>query len=338
MRPSPRWQSIGGKGGGQTPRGFYSPESFLRYHVSIAHDCTHPHSLVARQKLHKVPCHSKSKRYRALCLHCTHTARATQWQHNVSTLTTHSTACMHSCLQSCKQSCPSEFSQSLPLHMTYHHLPPTNMSILMPLPAVRHRKGCSCLFPMIQSVAGSKLHPLPSGQLCQARVIHQVRQSAADRQTSRPAPPASHHSTVVRHRKGCTCLFSMIQDATGSKLHPLFSWQLCQARVTEQSSQSVAGRQTSRSAPPASHHLTKHCTSCRQPIQNATSGILPQHVLSLNHPAPQPEAPPATFSASSVQHAICHHMHLACSHHAWPCWLAPTSLATGAVLPSLAVS
>jgi len=49
--------------------------------------------------------------------------------------------------------------------------------------------GCTCLFLMIQSAAGSKFHPLFSWQLCLARVIHQDRQSAADRQTSRFGPP-----------------------------------------------------------------------------------------------------------------------------------------------------
>jgi len=97
---------------------------------------------------------------------------------------------------------------------TSHDLPsPTfdDISISRPLPVVRHRKGCTCLFSMIQSAAGSRLHPLSSLQLRLARVIHQVKQSTADRQTSRFGPPHSHHST-----KHCTSCTQPTQNAAGS--------------------------------------------------------------------------------------------------------------------------
>ena len=121
-----RWQSIGGKGGDQAAKRFSSPDSILRCQVSIAHHFTQPDSLFARHTPHKLPCHSKSKRHWALCLQCIYAAMPTQWHYNVNTLTTHSTACMHSCLQSCNQSSPADFSKNLPLHMThpgqYEHL------------------------------------------------------------------------------------------------------------------------------------------------------------------------------------------------------------------------
>ncbi|DBA84408.1 TPA: hypothetical protein ACH3X1_006046 [Trebouxia sp. C0004] len=61
----------------------------------------------------------------------------------------------------------------------------------------------------------------------------------------------------------------MIQSAAGSRLHPLASYQHCQATVTYQAGQSAADRQTTRSGPPGSHHLRQHCTSCTQGIPYA---------------------------------------------------------------------
>ncbi len=99
---------------------------------------------------------------------------------------------------------------------------------------------------------------------------------------------------AVRHRKGCTCLFSMIQSATGSKLHPFPSWQLLLIRLTNQVRQIAADRQTSRFGPPHNHHSTKHCTTCTQPIQN---GPEPRaHLMQLEPPASTQHT---TFSASS---------------------------------------
>jgi len=121
-------------------------------------------------------------------------------------------------------------------------------------------------------------------------------------------------------------LFSMIQSAAGSKLHPRPNWQLCQATVMDQVRQSAADRQTSRSAPPHSHHLTHHCTSCTQGIPYATSGIGPEPRAQLLQLEPAESTQHPTFSASSPA-ACCMPLH-AWSHHAWPCLLATTRLAT----------
>jgi len=116
---------------------------------------------------------------------------------------------------------------------------------------------------------------------------------------------------AMGHGMGCTCLFSMIQSAAGSKLHPLPNCQLCQARVVDQVRQSAADRQTSRSAPPHSHHLTHHCTSCTQGIPYATSGIGPDPMAQLLQLEPAESTQHPTFSASS-RAACCMPLHTWC--------------------------
>ena len=106
-------------------------------------------------------------------------------------------------------------------------------------------------------------------------------------------------STCVRHRKSCTCLFSMIQSAAGSNLHPLVNQQQCPTTVPGPVRQTAADRQTSRSGPPHNHHLSKHCTSCTQGIQNATRGIGPEPEAQLMHLGPPESTQHTTFSAST---------------------------------------
>jgi len=248
VRISPRWQSTGGKGGGQAARGLFSPDLVPSCQVSIAHGSMHPHSHVAWQKPQKVPCHSKSRHAVGHYAYIAYAARATQWQHHGNTMALKNgsqeyilPAIMHQMVG---------FSKDLPLHHLHptHHWPHEHMRL--PLCAMGHGMGCTCLFSMIQSAAGSKLHPLPNWQLCQATVMDQVRQSAADRQTS-------------------------------------------------------------RSAPPHSHHLTHHCTSCTQGIPYATVGIGPEPRAQLLQLEPAQSTQHPTFSASS-RAACCMPLHAWC--------------------------
>jgi len=117
--------------------------------------------------------------------------------------------------------------------------------------------------------------------------------------------------SAMGHGMGCTCLFSIIQSAAGSKLHPLPNCQLCQATVMDQVRQSAADRQTSISAPPHSHHLTHHCTSCTQGIPYATSGSGPDPRAQLLQLEPAESTQHPAFSASSPA-ACCMPLHAWC--------------------------
>jgi len=177
-------------------------------------------------------------------------ARATQWQHNGNTMALKNGSQEYILPAIMHQMVPAGFSKDLPLHHLHptHHWPHEHMRL--PLSAMGHGMGCTCLFSMIQSAAGSKLHPLPNCQLCQATVMDQVRQPAGDRQTS-------------------------------------------------------------RSAPPHNHHLTHHCTSCTQGIPYATSGIGPEPRAQLLQLEPAQSTQHPTSSASSPA-ACCMPLHAWC--------------------------
>jgi len=91
---------------------------------------------------------------------------ATQWQHHGNTMALKNGSQEYILHAIMHQMVPAGFSKDLPLHHLHptHHWPHEHMRL--PLSAMGHGIGCTCLFSMIQSAAGSKLHPLPSCQLC----------------------------------------------------------------------------------------------------------------------------------------------------------------------------
>lgn len=102
-----RWQCIKGKGGGQAANGFSSPDTMRTWHI-----CIHVSTVALR---------------------CQHTDNP---EHS-----------LHALLPAIMQ--PVMIAKVQPTSAISHDLPSltlNNMSIMVPLPVVRHRKGCSCLF------------------------------------------------------------------------------------------------------------------------------------------------------------------------------------------------
>ncbi len=134
-----RWQCIKGKGGGQAANGFSSPDWILDSLVSGEH-CTPlytpPQSALSQQKKAWL-C---TMRTWHICIHVSTVALQCQHTDNPE----HS---LHALLPAIMQ--PVMIAKVQPTSAISHDLPSltlNNMSIMVPLPVVRHRKGCSCLF------------------------------------------------------------------------------------------------------------------------------------------------------------------------------------------------